>query len=150
MGAGGGGGGAVPPKGLSPLQQGNYDIGLQMIAENTPAANAAFSRYMMSEKMFSGALKQQRDFADQQADWARGGLMVNGMKQVKQGLNVPDLAPGMQERTLGRMGVGMTPEAQAAFESQRALDNTASKVGISNQARFGLAAAQRGMRFSGL
>lgn len=149
MGAGGGGG-AAPPKGLSPLQQGNYDIGQQMIAENTPAANAAFSRYMMSEKLFNQALQQQRGFANQQADFARGGLMLAGMKQVNQALDGPNLAPGMQSRSLGRMGVSMDPAAQASFDQQQALMNASSQVGIKNQARFGLANAQREMRFAGI
>lgn len=149
MGAGGGGG-AVPPKGLGPLQQGNYDIGQQMMTENTPGANAAFSRYMASEKLFNQALQQQRGFANQQADFARGGMMLAGMKQVNQALDGPNLAPGMQARSLGRMGVSMDPAAQAAFDQQQALANASSQVGIKNQARFGLAAAQRGMRFSGV
>jgi hypothetical protein len=42
------------------MQQSNFDIGQQMMAENTPGANAAFSRYMMSERMFNNALQQQR------------------------------------------------------------------------------------------
>jgi hypothetical protein len=146
----GGSGGAAPPKGLGPLQQGNYDIGQQMIAENTPAANAAFSRYMMSEKLFNNALQQQRGFANQQADFARGGLMVKGLGQVDKALSGPNLAPGIQSRTLGRMGVQMTPEAEAAMAQQQALTSASSQVGIKNQARFGLASAQRDMRFAGV
>lgn len=146
----GGGGGAAPPKGLGPLQQGNFDIGQQMIAENTPAANAAFSRYMMSEKLFNQALQQQRGFANKQADFARGGLMMAGMKQVDQALDGPNLAPGMQARSLGRMGVSMDPSSQSAFDQQQAMMNASSQVGIKNQARFGLANAQREMRFAGI
>jgi hypothetical protein len=146
----GGASGAAPPKGLSPLQQGNYDIGQQMIAEATPTANAAFSRYMMSEKLFDQALQQQRGFADEQADFARGGLMVKGLAQVDKALSGPNLAPGIQSRTLGRMGVRMTPEAEAATAQQQALAKASSEVGIKNQARLGLASAQRDMRFAGV
>jgi hypothetical protein len=146
----GGGGGAAPPAGLSPMQQSNFDIGQQMMAEATPGANAAFSRYMMSEKLFNNALQQQRGFANQQADMARGGLMTLGMAQVNKGLSGPNLAPGIQSRTLRRMGVQMTPEAEAAMAQEQALADASSRVGIKNQARFGLASAQRDMRFSGL
>ena len=146
----GGGGGAAPPAGLSPMQQSNFDIGQQMMAEATPGAHAAFSRYLMSEKRFNEALQQQRGFDDQQADMARGGLMTLGMARVNKGLSGPNLAPGIQSRTLGRMGVQMTPEAEAAMAQEQALADASSRVGIKNQARFGLASAQRDMRFSGL
>jgi hypothetical protein len=146
----GGGGGAAPPKGLSPLQQGNFDIGQQMIAETTPMANAAFSRYMASEKLFDQALQKQRGFANRQADFARGGLMLAGLKQVDQALDGPNLAPGIQSRSLGRMGVTMDPAAREAFDQQQALTDASTEVGVKNQARFGLANAQREMRFAGI
>jgi hypothetical protein len=65
------------------MQQSNFDIGQQMMAEATPGAHAAFSRYLMSEKRFNEALQQQRGFDDQQADMARGGLMTLGMARDK-------------------------------------------------------------------
>lgn len=146
----GGGGGAAPPKGLSPLQQGNFEIGQQMIAENTPMANTAFSRYMASEKLVDQALQKQRGFASRQANFARGGLMLAGLKQVDQSLAAPNLAPGIQSRSLGRMGVTMDPASREAFDQQQALTEASSQVGIKNQARLGLANAQREMRFGGL
>jgi hypothetical protein len=132
------------------LQQGNFAIGQQMIAESTPMANAAFSRYMASEKLFDQALQKQRGFANRQAEFARGGLMLAGLKQVDQALDGPNLAPGMQARSLGRMGVNMDPASQTAFDQQQALTDASTKVGVKNQARLGLANAQREMRFAGI
>jgi hypothetical protein len=157
MGMGSGGGGAVPPAGLSPLQQQQFNQGNQLINQNTPMANVAMQRNLQAQGALNNFMANRAKFNDvqmgwenQQAKWARGGLMAQGLGQVNRALSGPNLAPGIQARTAGRMGIGMDQTTQAALAQQQALTSASTNVGLRNQARFGLAQAQRDMRFGGM
>lgn len=157
MGMGGGGGGTAPPAGLSPLQQQQFQQGNQLITQNTPMANVAMQRNLQAQQAVNNFLVNrakfndvQMGYANQQAKWARGGLMAQGLGQVNRALSGPILAPGIQQRTGARFGVAADPTTQAAMDQQRALTETSARVGLGNQARFGLAQAQRDMRFGGM
>ena len=157
MGMGGGGGGTAPPAGLSPLQQQQFQQGNQLITQNTPMANVAMQRNLQAQQAVNNFLVNrakfndvQMGYANQQAKWARGGLMAQGLGQVNRALSGPSLAPGIQQRTGARFGVAADPSTQAAMDQQRALTETSARVGLGNQARFGLAQAQRDMRFGGM
>lgn len=162
MGMGGGGGGAASPSleergqmylmanpgasradaykaaqsGLSPLQYDNYSIGQKMVqgdGKNDPGARRDVKRYGL-----------------QMSNLAQGGLMVRGLGQLRDTLDAPSLAPGIQNRMASRMGVMASPEQQAAMDQQAALSQASTRVGLTNQTRMGLANAQRDMRFGGI
>lgn len=153
----GGGGATAPPAGLSPLQQQQFQQGNQLINDNTPMANIAMQRNLQAQQAVNNFMANRAKFSDaqmgyanQQAKWARGGLMAQGLGQVNRALSGPSLAPGMQQRTAARFGVAADPATQAALAQQQALTETSARVGLGNQARFGLAQAQRDMRFGGM
>lgn len=157
MAMGGGGGGALPPQGLSPLQLQQYQQGRQLIDQNTPMANVAMQRNLQAQQAYNSFLANrnkfsdaQMGFANQQAKWARGGMMAQGLNQLNRGLNGPDLAPGLQARSAARMGMGIDPATQQALSSQQALSAASNRVGLANQTRLGLAQASRDMRFGGM
>lgn len=129
MGMGGGGGGAVPPAGLTPLQQQQFDQG-----------TALYDRYF----------REGKPIAKEMAGLAQGGLMVRGLRQVNEALAAPSVAPGMMARAAARMGVTATPEQQAAMDQQRALAQASTGVRLRNAARESLATSQQDMRFGGL
>ena len=133
----GGGGGSAPPAGLSPLQQRNYNIGKDMVRGNAKYDDP-------------GAMADVRKYGMQMSNLAQGGLLARGMGQLNQAMNTPNLAPGIQARMAGRMGVAPTPEEQAAMQQQAALTNVSANVGLANQTRTGLVNAQRDMRFGGV
>lgn len=153
----GGGGATAPPAGLSPLQQQQFQQGNQLITQNTPMANVAMQRNLQAQQAVNNFMVNRAKFNDaqmgwnnQQAKWARGGLMMQGLGQVNRALAGPSLAPGMQQRTASRFGVAADPTTQAAMDQQRALTEASTRVGLGNQARFGLAQASRDMRFGGM
>ena len=153
----GGGGATAPPAGLSPLQQQQFQQGNQLITQNTPMANVAMQRNLQAQQAVNNFLANrakfsdtQMGFANKQAQWARGGLMAQGLNQVNRSLSGPSLAPGMQQRTAARFGVAADPTTQSAMDQQRALTEASTRVGLGNQARFGLAQASRDMRFGGM
>lgn len=157
MAMGGGGSAGVPQAGLTPLQQQQMQQGQQLIDQNTPMANVMMQRNLMGQQAVNNFLTSRNKFTDfqqkfvgQQANWARGGMMAQGLNQMRQGLNGPDLAPGIQSRMGARMGIGMDPNTAAQVASQQALSSTSNKIGLANQARYGLAQAQRDMRFGGM
>lgn len=132
----GGGGGAAPPAGLSPLQQANFGIGKNMVRGG---ANSI------------GAMQDARQYGMQMSNLAQGGLLSRGMGQLQTAMNQSqNLAPGMQARMAGRMGVAADPEQMAALQQQQALSSASTRVGLTNQTRAGLVNAQRDMRFSGI
>lgn len=151
------GGGALPPQGLSPLQLQQYQQGRQLIDQNTPMANVAMQRNLQAQQGYNNFLANRNKFADaqmgfanQQAKWARGGMMMQGLRQANQAISAPDLAAGLQSRAVSRMGIGVDPTAQQALSSQQALAAASNRVGLANQTRLGLAQASRDMRFGGM
>lgn len=160
MGMGGGGGAQGP----SPEQRGYYYQQLNPGASQGEAWNFAMSnlsplQYEQSQigkQMVygtgkdPGAMQDVKRYGLQMSNLAQGGLMVRGMGQLRDTLNAPSLAPGMQARMAGRMGVTATPEQQAAMNQQQALTQASTRVGLANQTRLGLANAQRDMRFGGI
>ena len=163
MGMGGGGGGAASPSleergqmylmanpgasradaykaaqsGLSPLQYDNYLIGQKMVQGDKKLGDP-------------GARLDVKRYGLQMSDLAQGGLMVRGLGQLKDVLDAPSLAPGIQTRMASRMGVMASPVQQAAMDQQAALSQASARVGLTNQTRRGLANAQRDMRFGGI
>ena len=157
MGMGGGSAVAPMPQGISPLQQQQVAQGQFLIDQNTPMANVAMQRNLQAQQAVNNFMANRAKFNDvqmgwnnQQAKWARGGLMAQGLGQVNRALSGPSLAPGMQQRMGARFGVAPDPTAQAAMDQQRALTEASTRVGLGNQARFGLAQASRDMRFGGM
>lgn len=157
MAMGGGGGGALPPQGLSPLQLQQYQQGRTLVDQNTPMANIAMQRNLQAQQEYNSFLANRNKFADaqmnyanQQAKWARGGMMAQGLRQANQALSAPDLAAGLQSRAMARAGVGIDPATQQALSSQQALSAASNRVGLANQTRLGLAQASRDMRFGGM
>lgn len=151
------GGGALPPQGLSPLQMQQYQQGRGLIEQNTPMANVAMQRNLQAQQGYNSFLANRNKFADaqmgfanQQAKWARGGMMAQGLNQLRQGLGGPDLTSGLQARMAGRMGMGFDANTANELSSQQALASTSNRIGLANQTRYGLAQAQRDMRFGGM
>lgn len=123
---------------MMPMQYENWRIGQQMVR---------------GTRQDPGAIQDLKRYGMQMSNLAQGGLMVRGMGaggQFQQAMNAPNLAPGIQARMAGRMGVTATPEQQAAMNQQQALTQASTRVGLANQTRLGLANAQRDMRFGGL
>lgn len=163
MGMGGGGGGAAAPSleergqmylmahpgasygeaykaaqsGLSPLQYDNYTIGEKMVLGDKSVGDP-------------GAKRDVKRYGLQMSNLAQGGLMVRGLGQLRESLDAPSLAPGIQSRMASRFGVQASPEQQAAMNQQAALMQASNRVGMTNQARMGLANAQSDMRFGGI
>ena len=157
MGMGGGSGGAaIPQAGLTPLQQEQFRQGQQLVDQNTIMTQAMQGRLLNAEGMYDSFrnsqdsfMAGQRKFVNENAKLARGGLMAQGLGQVSKGLGQgPDMG-GVMARSAARLGVAATPEQQAAMDQSRALSQASTRVGIKNQARQGLAGAQRDMRFAG-
>ena len=128
----GGSSGNVPPAGLTPLQQANFGIGKNIVRGG------------------KGAMQDVRQYGTTMSNMAQGGLLMAGLKQYDQAMGAPNLAPGIQSRMAGRMGVAASPEEQAAMQQQMALSSASNQVGMKNQVRAGLVNAQREMRFGGL
>ena len=126
---GGGGGGGVPPAGLSPLQKQQYEQG-----------KALYGRFF----------REGAPIAKEMSNLAQGGLMVRGLRQINEALEVPNVAPDMMARQAARMGVSMSPEQQAATDQQAALAQASTGVRLRNSTRDALVNTQRDMRFGGL
>lgn len=112
--------------------------------------NNYYNRAMpqMANQIGSGARLSQ--LMVQQNQMGRGGLMARGMQQVNQAL-APQagLVAGMQSRNAARMGVQADPATQAAMNSQNALQQASTRVGLANQTRLNMDNAQRDLRYSG-
>lgn len=121
--------------GLTGMQYANYSIGQQIVK---------------GDGKNPGAMRDVKRYGMQMRDLAQGGLMVRGLGQVRQALDAPNLAPGIQQRMGSRYGVQATPEQQAAMQQQSALTQASNRVGMTNMARAGLANAQRDIRFQGI
>lgn len=151
-----GGGGSIPQAGLTPLQLEQYQQGRTLIDQNSPMAGAMAQRAATAEGLYDSFLNSQdafmrsrHKFIGEQGKLARGGLLTKGMHQVGLGLaRQPDMA-AMQALTMGRFGVSPTADDQAELDRQQAAMRVANTVGLRNQARLGLANAQRDMRFGG-
>ena len=123
--------------GLSPLQYDNYSIGQKMVQGDKKLGDP-------------GARRDVKRYGLQMSNLAQGGLMVRGLGQLRDVLDSPSLGPGIQDRMASRFGVQATPEQQSAMAQQAAMSQTSNKVMLTNQARMGLANAQRDMRFGGI
>ena len=156
MAMGGSSSAGIPQAGLTPLQQEQFRQGQQLVDNNTIMTQALQNRVINAEGMYDSFRNSQdafaagqRKFVNENAKLARGGLLAQGMNQVNRGLNQgPDMG-GVMARSAARLGVAADPTTQAALDSSSALSQTSNQVGIRNQARRGLAAAQRDMRFGG-
>lgn len=156
MAMGGSSSAGIPQAGLTPLQQEQFRQGQQLVDNNTIMTQALQNRVINAEGMYDSFrnsqdafLSGQRKFVNENAKLARGGLLAQGMNQVNRGLGQgPDMG-GVMARSAARLGVAADPATQAALDSSSALSQTSNQVGIRNQARRGLAAAQRDMRFGG-
>lgn len=156
MAMGGSSSAGIPQAGLTPLQQEQFRQGQQLVDNNTIMTQALQNRVINAEGMYDSFRNSQdafaagqRKFVNENARLARGGLLAQGMNQVNRGLNQgPDMG-GVMARSAARLGVAADPETQAALDSSAALSKASTQVGIRNQARRGLAAAQRDMRFGG-
>ena len=156
MAMGGSSSAGIPQAGLTPLQQEQFRQGQQLVDQNTVMTQAMQNRVINAEGMYDSFrnsqdafMAGQRKFVGENAKLARGGLLAQGMNQVNRGLNQgPDMG-GVMARSAARLGVAADPSTQAALDSSSALSQASTQVGMRNQARKGLAAAQRDMRFAG-
>lgn len=167
----GGGGGAVPQAGLTPLQRSQFGVGQDMVSTNQPKVDWAAGHLLKAEdsvdrflSMQNGLLDRMSKMQDRQADlnqsragwdqsqanWARGGLLRQGLHQLSTGLQQSPDQAAMQARSMGRLGLEMSPEQAQRLQEEQALGKTSSTVGLSNATRLGLSNAQRDMRFGGL
>jgi hypothetical protein len=71
------------------------------------------------------------------------------MNQVEEGLQAPDVGPGVQAREAARYGVALTPEQTQANRQVAALTKASQGVRVRNQTRDALVEAQRDMNLGG-
>jgi len=77
--------------GLSPLQYDNYTIGRKMVQGDPKLGDP-------------GARVDVKRYGLQMSNLAQGGLMVRGLGQLRDTLDAPSLAPGIQTRMASRSG----------------------------------------------
>lgn len=151
MGMGGGGGAAQSPESRA---QAAYAAGikdpkeLQAIGQGmTPMS---YENFRQGQQLFKSTFPDVQLYGRNMSNLAGGGLMTAGLKQLASAqADTAGLASGITNRTAARYGVDPnSPEAQDNLDTSVA--DVASQVGVTNQARSGLTAAMRNIRFGGI